>query len=154
MIGHRCLPQFSEHTGQAECVRVQSKSPIKFKQKQKNFHQNYSEERVAWKKHPQTFLTEESLEKIQEKTFKRLRGESWKQFEFEPCYTCEKTSQLSYKSRVLHSIGCVRLRGYIREGGLPQFSLFCLFLYICRQKICNYGYYTCVPIRKNLFRKS
>ena len=33
------------------------------KQKQKTFNQNYSEKRMAWKKHPQTFLTEEPLEK-------------------------------------------------------------------------------------------
>ena len=34
------------------------------KQKQKTFNQNYFEERVAWRKHPQTFLTQESLDKI------------------------------------------------------------------------------------------
>ena len=29
LIGHRWLPYFSEHTGHIECIRVQSKSPIK-----------------------------------------------------------------------------------------------------------------------------
>ena len=33
------------------------------KQKQKTFNQNYFKERVEWKKHPQTFLNQESLEK-------------------------------------------------------------------------------------------
>ena len=35
LIGHRWLPHFSEHTGQAECVRVQSKTPIKLNRSKK-----------------------------------------------------------------------------------------------------------------------
>ena len=42
--------------------------------------------------------------------------------------TCEKTSQLSWKSRVIHSIMlCVCLQGHIQEGG--RSSLF--FAYLC-----------------------
>ena len=78
------------------------------------------------------------LRKFWWKINKRFTGKSWKQFKFEPCYTCEETSQLSYKSRVLHSIMVVRACRVYSRGGLPQFSLFCLFLYICRQKICNW----------------
>ena len=45
------------------------------------------------------------------------------------------------------------LAGVYLRGGLPQFSLFCLFTYICRQKyVIGDGYYTCVPVR-NLFQK-
>ena len=36
LIGHRWLPYFSEHTGQAECVRVQSKTPIKLNRSKKS----------------------------------------------------------------------------------------------------------------------
>ena len=41
-----------------------------------------------------TFDSGTSEEK-KEKINKRFTGESWKQFEFKPRYTCEKTSQLS-----------------------------------------------------------
>ena len=61
LIGRRWLSYFSEHTGQAKYVRVRSKAPIK--QKQKTFKQNYSEERVERRKHPQTLLTQELLKK-------------------------------------------------------------------------------------------
>ena len=87
------------------------------------------------------------------KNKQRFTGESWKQLTFELCYTCEKTSQLSYKSRVLHSIWLCALAGVYTRGGAPAILTICLFLYICRQKyVIGDGYYTCVPIRI-LFQK-
>ena len=104
------------------------------KQKQKTFKQNYSEERAEWRNHPQTHLTQEILKKNN----KRFTGESWKQFEFEPCYTCEKTSQLSYKSRVLHSIMVVRACGVYSRGGAPAILTILLISVHMSTKICNW----------------
>ena len=39
-------------------------------QKQKTFNQNYFKERVVWKKYPQTFLTQETLEKNKQKVYR------------------------------------------------------------------------------------
>ena len=47
---------------------IQSSNQIK--QKEKTFYQNYFEERVAWKKYPQTFLTHEFLKKNKEKVYR------------------------------------------------------------------------------------
>ena len=104
----------------------------KNKQKQNTFKQNYSEERVAWKK-ISTNIFESGISG--EKIIKRLTGESWKQFEFEPCYTCEKTSQLSSSPGCYTPLWLCALAGVYSRGKLPQFSLFCLFLYICRQNM-------------------
>ena len=70
MIGHTWLPYFSEHTGQAEYVRGQSKIPIKFNRSKKPTKQNYSEERVEWRKHLQTLLTQEILKKNKQKDYR------------------------------------------------------------------------------------
>ena len=119
-IGHIWLPYFSEHTGQAQCVRVQSKTPIKIN----------------------TFDSGNSEEKINN----RFTGESWKQFKFEPCYTCEKTSQLSYKSRVLHSIMVVHACGGISERGVSR-NFHYVAYFVDKIYVIGDGYYTCVPIR-------
>ena len=90
----------------------------------------------------------------EEKKNKRLTGESWKQFKFEPCNTCDKTSQLSYKSRVLHSILVVRACGGISERGGSRNSHYFAYLYtfVDKKYVIGDGYYTCVPVRI-LFRK-
>ena len=116
----------ADGASQMRTCTIQNSNQIK--QKQKTFNQNYFEERVAWKKSPQTFLTQELLKK-KEKINKRFTGKSWKQFTFEPCYTCEKTSQLSYKSRVLHSIWLCVLAGIYTRGGAPAI-LTILLIYI------------------------
>jgi len=48
---------------------IQNSNQIK--QKQKTFKQNYSEERVERKKHPQTLLTQEILKKNKQKVYRR-----------------------------------------------------------------------------------
>ena len=87
------------------------------------------------KKHPQTLLTQQILKK---KINKRCTGKSWKQYEFEPCYTCEKTSQLSYKSRVLHSIWLCALAGVNTRGGAPTILTILLISVHMSTKICNW----------------
>ena len=53
---------FRAHRASQICTcTIQSSNQIK--QKQKTFKQNYSEERVERKKHPQTLLTQETLKK-------------------------------------------------------------------------------------------
>jgi len=112
---------------------IQNSNQIK--QKQNTFKQKYSEERVERRKHTtNTFGSGISEEKIN----KRFTGESWKQFEFEPCYTCEKTSQLSYKSRVLHSIMVVRACGGISERGGSRNSHYFAYSVHTLTKICNW----------------
>ena len=144
-------PIFLSTRGKPNAIHVQSKTPIKLNRSKKPSHRTIPRKEWSGKTSTNTFNSGNSEEKIN----KRFTGKSWKQFEFKTCYTCEKASQLFYKSRVLHSIMVVRACGvYSRGGGLPQFSLFCLFLYICRQKyVIGDGYYTCVPIRI-LFQKS
>ena len=78
------------------------------------------------RKHPQPLFW---------KIIKRFTGESLKQVEFEPCYTCEKTSQLSYKSRVLHSIMVVRACGGISERGGSRNSHYFAYLHTIVDKI-------------------
>ena len=113
---------FRTHGASRMCTcTIQISNQIK--QKQKTFNQNYFKKRLEWKKN--IFDSGISEEKIN----KRFTGESWKQFEFEPFYTCEKTSQLAYKSRVLHSIMVVRACGVYSRGGAPAI-LTILLIYI------------------------
>ena len=134
LIGHRWLPYFSEHTGQAECVRVQSKTPIKLNRSKKPSNRNIPTKEWSGENIHKHFW----LRKFWRKTNKRFTGESWKQFEFEPCYTCEKTSQLSYKSRVLHSIMVVRACGGIYERGAPAILTILLISVHMLTKICDW----------------
>ena len=90
LIGHRWLTYFSEHTGLAECVCVQSKSPIKVNRSKKPSTRTIS--RKEWQGKTSTKIFDLGISG--EKIIKRLIGESLKQFEFEPYYTCERTSQL------------------------------------------------------------
>ena len=117
-------PFFRAH-GQAECVRVQSKTPIKLNRSKKPSNRIVRGKSGTEKKTSTTTFVLGNSGKI----IKRLTGESWKQFEFEPFYTCEKTSQLSYKSKVLHSIMVVRACGGISERGGSRNSHY--FAYFC-----------------------
>ena len=152
LIGHRWLPHFSEHTGQAECIRVQSKTPIKFNRSKKPSNRNIPRKEWSGEIHKHFWLR--NFWRKKEKINKRFTGKSWKQFTFEPCYTCEKTSQLSYKSRVLHSILVVRACGGIFERGGSRNSHYFAYLhtFVDKKYVIGDGYYTCVPIRM-LFQK-
>ena len=75
-----------------------------------------------------------------EKIIKRLIGESWKQFKFEPYYTCEQTSQLSYKSRVPHSVMVVHACGVYSRGGPPAILTILHISVHMSTKICNWKY--------------
>ena len=66
----------------------------------------------------------------EEKINKRFTGESWKQFEFEPCYTCEKTSQLSYESRVLHSIMVVHAYEVYSRGAPAILTILLIYIHL------------------------
>ena len=134
LIGHRWLPYFSEHTGQAECVRVQSKTPIKLNRSKKPSNRTIPRKEWSWENIQKHFWLRNFWRKIN----KRFTGESWKQFEFEPCYTCEKTSQLSYKSRVLHSIWLCALAGVYTRGGAPAILTILLISVHMSTKICNW----------------
>ena len=126
LIGRRWLSYFSEHTGQTEYIRVQSKTPIKLNRNKKPSNRIIQKKKSgAEKTSTNTFGSGISEEKIN----KRFTGESWNQFEFEPCYNCEKTSQLSYKSRVLHSIMVVRACGGIFERGGSRNSHYFAYFY-------------------------
>ena len=63
--------------------------------------------------------------------------------------TCEKTSQLSYKSRVLHSIMVVHACGGISERGGSRNSHYFAYLHtiVDTINVIGDGYYTCVPVR-------
>ena len=136
LIGHTWLTYFSEHTGQAEYVRVQSKSPIKLNRSKKPSTRTIP--RKEWCGKTSTNIFDRGNSGKKEKIIKRLTGESWKQFEFEPCYTCDNTSQFSYKSRVLHSIMVVRTCGGIFERGAPASLTTLLISVHMSTKKCNW----------------
>ena len=128
-IGHTWSPYFSETRGRPyayECYQILQSKNMECK-KPSTCNRNCSEERVSRNPHKHfwlwgNFWLKISQEKILQEGSTAVSLRNWA---YSLLYNRENTSQLSHKSRVLHTSRVCAPAGVYKRVGAPAFLTFC-----------------------------